>query len=97
MNMNTILEQIEGIELKINQLVSRCEKLKTENINLLKINNELKDELASKNANLLQMEQKAGDKNVSKMQLKQENEKIREEIDQYIEELAMCIEMIEKV
>ncbi len=95
--MNTILEQIEGIELKINQLVSRCEKLKTENINLLKINNELKDELAAKNANLLQMEQKAGDKNVSKMQLKQENEKIREEIDQYIEELAMCIEMIEKV
>ena len=97
MNMNTILEQIEGIELKINQLVSRCEKLKTDNINLLKINNELRDELAAKNANILQMEQKAEDKSVSKMQLKQENEKIREEIDQYIEELAMCIEMIEKV
>jgi len=95
--MQTILDQIEGIELKINQLVSRCEKLKAENISLRKVNNELKDELASKDANMLQIKNKAEEKNVSKMQTKQENEKIREELDQYIEELAMCIEMIEKV
>ena len=96
MNMQTILEQIEGLELKILQLVNRCEELKAENNTLKKINSELKESVSVKDAEILQTSDKAGNVTVSKELDKQVNTKIREELDHYIEELAMCIQMIEK-
>ena len=95
--MNAV-EIFDNIELKIQQLAQKLERLSEENIALKQTNEQLKEELDRQKGSVNALQEKLTLAQVSidaKLEEKVENTKqLKHEIDQYIVEIDRCIEWL---
>jgi predicted nucleic acid-binding Zn-ribbon protein len=95
-----ITEQVETIELKVRQLVLKMERINRENTALHQENELLKTELDRQKGTVGILKDKLENtQRVLDLRRKEEPEqsaKLKEQIDQYIEEIDSCIEWLKK-
>jgi regulator of replication initiation timing len=95
--MQSQLDNLDGIELKIRQLVQRLSLLKEENMTLLHKNSLLNKEIEKLKINIEGMNSKTAPVKEPKVQTNGdlfEKQEFRSEIDSYIEEIDKCIEIL---
>ena len=98
--MQTLSDKLSNIELKVRQLALKLERLQNENNTLTKENNDLKTELNKKDSKLGLMQEQVAKAQYA-LEKKRENdpehsEKLRKDIEQYINEVDKCIEWLQK-
>jgi len=90
--------KVDSIELKVRQLAVKIERLRNENAALIVENRQLKAELDRQGGtvdalkNKLEKTQRVGAKNGEREP--EHSEKLRKQIDQYIQEIDRCIEWL---
>ena len=98
--MQTLADKISNIELKVRQLALKLERLQNENNTLIKENTNLKAELDKKDSTLsLMQDQVANAQNALDKKRESDPEhsiKLRQDIEQYINEVDKCIEWLQK-
>lgn len=95
--MKGSLKILDGIELKIRQLVEKLKILKIENKEILKENALLNNEIEKLKINIEELKSKASpakEVNILNNGDLFENQEIRVEIDSYIDEIDKCIEIL---
>ncbi len=92
-------EKIDNIELKIRQLALKVERLRNENIDLSKKNEQLKAELDKQQGAVSALKDKLT-KTQGVLERREVNEtehtqQLRGQLDQYIKEIDKCIEWLQ--
>ena len=93
--MADIIEQLENLEFKIKQLARKVELIKDENVQLVKENTEIRellDQKQRKESSTAQAIEFEGERNSDI-----KSEKIKAELDTYIEEIDHCIQLLESL
>ena len=95
--MQSRIDKIDEIELKIRQLVGKLKELKQENMSLQENNTRLKKEIENVKLNIEGM--KSEETQVRELKVQHngnlfDKQDIRSEIDTYIEEIDKCIEIL---
>lgn len=93
--MANVEKQLEDLEFKIKQIARKIELIKDENIQLVKENTELrelldqKQDIVSKQPATIEFEgEKSGE---------EEKNRLRAELDSYVEEIDQCIQLLETI
>ncbi len=89
--MTELVKQIENIDFKIKQLARKIELLKEENHHLVKENTELREMLKQKSAGTRQAEFAF---DVAEGLNEQAKDKLKKELDTYIQTIDDCIVML---
>ena len=93
--MADLSEQLESLEFKIKQLARKVELIKDENIQLVKENTQLRELLDQKDEKVLGLAQEIEFEGPKQGEAKKE--KIKAELDTYIEEIDHCIQILENL
>lgn len=93
--MADLSEQLESLEFKIKQLARKVELIKDENIQLVKENTQLRELLDQKDEKVLGLAQEIEFEGAK--QGEAQKEKIKAELDTYIEEIDHCIQILENL
>ncbi len=93
--MADLSEQLESLEFKIKQLARKVELIKDENIQLVKENTQLRELLDQKDEKVLGITQEIEFEGAKQGEAKKE--KIKAELDTYIEEIDHCIQILENL
>ena len=98
--MQSLIERLGRIDLKIRQLAFELGKLRTENSGLLDENKHLKDDLLIHYNRIKDLERKLANTR-QMLEQKRENDpesskKLRKDLEQYIKDVDKCIEWLQK-
>ena len=90
--MQTLSTRLDDLEQKVRILLRKLDSLSSENRELKEENNQLKKELQEVSINNSTEDSKA---EVSEIMSKTELNRIKKELDSYIEEVGQCISILE--
>lgn len=93
--MANVENQLENLELKIKQIARKIELIKDENVQLVKENTELR-ELLDQKKNVVS-KQPAAIEFEGERSGEEEKNKLKAELDSYVEEIDQCIQLLEGI